>query len=119
LEDSGAGWDQFAVNRDKFGVETTFNEELYTTALKKESCNISEQEAARIAREIESQTGTTNYHILEERGGELDADEVSACVCFLEPPYQLPRHVWALGKHHDQSCMIDWEGPVNPDVTQT
>ena len=33
--DSGGGWDQFAVNRDKFGVVTTFNEEFYTTRLDK------------------------------------------------------------------------------------
>jgi PAB1-binding protein PBP1 len=76
--DGGGQWDQFAVNRDKFGVESTFNEELYTTALDKSSCGISEQEAARIAREIETQTGgSSNYHLLEERGGELDGDDVS------------------------------------------
>lgn len=57
LEDSATGWDQFAVNREKFGVETTFKEELYTSALDKRRCNISEQEAARIAREIETQVG--------------------------------------------------------------
>lgn len=31
LEDDSSGWDQFAVNKEKFGVETTFKEELYTT----------------------------------------------------------------------------------------
>lgn len=74
LDDGGGTWDQFAVNRDKFGVETTFKEELYTTALDKRNCGISEAEAARIAREIESQ-GTTNYHLLEERGGEVDGGD--------------------------------------------
>lgn len=81
LDDGGADWDQFAANRDKFGYQSTYNENLYTTELNKQSCNISEQEAARIAREIETQApGTSNYHMLEERGGELDdGDEVGGC----------------------------------------
>jgi PAB1-binding protein PBP1 len=75
-EDSGAGWDQFAVNKAKFGVVTTFREELYTTALDKGNCGISEAEAARIAREIElgvsAAPGMARLHILEERGMEVD-----------------------------------------------
>jgi len=65
------GWDQFAVNRDKFGVESTFDELIYTTRLDRDKCGISEQEAARIAREIEMQ-GSNNVHLLEERGKQLD-----------------------------------------------
>lgn len=73
----GAGWDQFAVNRDRFGVQTTWSEHFYTTKINRDECKISEEEAARIAREIEtgvSGAATTNIHMLEERGGELGAD---------------------------------------------
>jgi PAB1-binding protein PBP1 len=27
----GAPWDQFAVNRDRFGVQTTWSEDFYTS----------------------------------------------------------------------------------------
>lgn len=75
LEDSRAGWDQFAVNKEKFGVATTWDEHLYTTRIDRAACGISEEEAARLAREIESGVSvTTNIHMLEERGGELDAN---------------------------------------------
>lgn len=34
LEDSGeSGWDQFAVNRKKFGYESGWNEDFYTVKL--------------------------------------------------------------------------------------
>jgi PAB1-binding protein PBP1 len=36
LEDSGdGGWDQFAVNRKKFGYESGWNEDFYTVKLDK------------------------------------------------------------------------------------
>jgi PAB1-binding protein PBP1 len=36
LEDSGEqGWDQFAVNRKKFGYESGWNEDFYTVKLDK------------------------------------------------------------------------------------
>lgn len=83
LEEDSTGWDQFAINKEKFGVETTFNEEIYTTRLDKKNAGISEEEAARIAREIETEatqgfkTGRVNYHLLEERGQEVDDGGVS------------------------------------------
>ncbi|KXZ55151.1 hypothetical protein GPECTOR_3g30 [Gonium pectorale] len=77
--DSGGVWDQFAVNRDRFGVQTTWDEHFYTTKIKRGECRITDEEAARIAREIETGASgpTTNIHMLEERGGELapDVDE--------------------------------------------
>ena len=82
-EDVGTGWDQFAVNREKFGIESSFHEEVYTKPLDKTHCPISESEAARIAWEIEKQApsnalGGAYYHLLEERGGELtDTPDVS------------------------------------------
>ena len=44
------------VRRDKsmFGVETTFDESMYTTSIDRSGGGITEAEAARIAREIES-----------------------------------------------------------------
>lgn len=35
------------------GVETSYDENLYTTLLDKSNCGISEQEASRLAAEIE------------------------------------------------------------------
>jgi PAB1-binding protein PBP1 len=80
LEDDSATWDQFAVNKEKFGVETTFQEEIYTTRLDRNNCGISEAEAAKLAREIElglASNPATNYHLLEERGMEVDDNGVS------------------------------------------
>lgn len=81
LEADSTGWDQFAVNKEKFGVETTFQEEIYTTRLDRSNCAITEKEAARLAREIEmgvASNPATNYHLLEERGIEVDDHGVSA-----------------------------------------
>lgn len=81
LEDSrgfSRGWDQFAVNENMYGVQTTFDEGFYTTELKKGGSKISEEEAARIAREIErGQMGVTNRHVAEERGLTVDDSGVS------------------------------------------
>ncbi len=78
LETTGGGsnWDQFAVNRERFGVQTTWNEHFYTTKINPDECRISEAEALRLAHEIETgnTTKTTNIHLIEERGGELAAD---------------------------------------------
>ncbi|GIL92012.1 hypothetical protein Vretimale_18512 [Volvox reticuliferus] len=102
LESTGgsSNWDQFAVNRDRFGVQTTWSEHFYTTKINPEECRITEAEAQRIANEIENSgvTNTTNIHLLEERGGELapDADEEAlygAVIRESRPaPYQHPNH---------------------------
>lgn len=69
-DSGGSGWDQFAVNREKFGVESTFDEHIYTTRIDRKNCAISEEEAERLAREIEGgfSSTTANLHQLEERG---------------------------------------------------
>ncbi|KAL4541833.1 hypothetical protein Ndes2437B_g06165 [Nannochloris sp. 'desiccata'] len=68
------GWDQFALNEKKFGVRTDYREELYTTALDPNKSKISMAEAERLAAEIErgNKMDTTNIHLLEERGIEID-----------------------------------------------
>ncbi|MCO5547703.1 hypothetical protein L7F22_001154 [Adiantum nelumboides] len=67
-------WDQFEINKTLFGVESTFDEELYTTKLERgPQMREREREAWRIAREIEQQS-TKNPHLAEERGGPLAKD---------------------------------------------
>lgn len=62
---SSTKWDQFETNKALFGVETTFNEELYTTKLERgPQMREREREAYRIAREIEGQQ-TRNPHLAE------------------------------------------------------
>ncbi|KAJ3166985.1 hypothetical protein HK101_011857 [Irineochytrium annulatum] len=71
-DDKGDGkWDQFSTNERLFGVTTDFDEGLYTTEIDKSdpSYKKREQEAIRIAKEMESsQPATDNAHLLEERG---------------------------------------------------
>ncbi|XP_057541278.1 polyadenylate-binding protein-interacting protein 4-like [Amaranthus tricolor] len=72
-------WDQFKVNEALFGVKSTFNEELYTTKLERgPRMRELEEEALRIAREIEGEE-TQDLHLAEERGassyGNFDIDE--------------------------------------------
>ena len=47
-------------------METSWNEDLYTTRLDKRTAKISEQDAARIAAEIEAES-SSNRHQQEER----------------------------------------------------
>ncbi len=76
--EGGLGWDQFAVNQQKFGVTSTFDEAIYTTTIDRKNCAITEQDAARLAREIEQGnmgvTGLAAYHLAEERGMEINDD---------------------------------------------
>lgn len=77
LEDNtgGGAWDQFKVNEEKFGVESTYDEHLYTTRVNKLAKDYNErlQRAQQIAREIEG-LSTLDRHILEERGVSLADD---------------------------------------------
>ncbi len=58
-------WDQFEANKALFGVETTFDEELYTTKLVRgPQLREREREAHRIALEILGQQ-TRNVHLAE------------------------------------------------------
>ncbi len=83
LEESGTGWDQFAVNEQKFGVRSTYDEHFYTTKIDKNNCAISEAQASRIAREIMQESlnkgGLADYHIAEERGFEIDDKVCRTC----------------------------------------
>lgn len=75
LEGAHEDWDQFAVNRQKFDVKSTWDENIYTTPLNVSDPNYKEKAAAaaKLAREIEGKT-SSNAHIAEERGFEIDQD---------------------------------------------
>jgi len=71
---AGGAWDQFAANKEMFGVDTSFDESVYTTAVQRGgSGGITEREAARIAREIQN-LQSTNVHMQEERGQRVTVD---------------------------------------------
>ena len=70
---AAAQWDQFAANKSMFGVDTSFDETMYTTSIDKSAGGISEAEAARIAREIQSSV-SANVHMQEERGQRVTVD---------------------------------------------
>ena len=77
LEDSGSvSWDQFAVNEQKYGVQTTYDENMYTTAIDRSNPQFKQRqaEADRIAREIEGST-SANPHVTEERRRDADRED--------------------------------------------
>ena len=83
--------DQFAANKQLFGVETKFDESVYTTQIDKSKIGISEEEAARIAREIEGKV-SSNPHVAEERNQKLISDfdddeeaKYSSCLLYTSP----------------------------------
>ncbi|KAI1659291.1 hypothetical protein F4813DRAFT_388000 [Daldinia decipiens] len=63
-----APWDQFAVNERQFGIKTTYDENIYTTAIDKSHPQYKERVAAaeKKAREIERSAAVT-AHVAEER----------------------------------------------------
>lgn len=71
-------WDQFAVNEELFGLKTNFEEEIYTTRLDRGSKLYREKEkiAEKLAHEIQK-SGSSNSHLLEERGVEIDEDDLN------------------------------------------
>ncbi|EXJ77414.1 hypothetical protein A1O3_09640 [Capronia epimyces CBS 606.96] len=76
LESGNTGsWDQFTVNSQLFGARSTYDENLYTTVIDRNSPSYKrrEAEAERIAREIEG-AASANPHVREERGQALEND---------------------------------------------
>ncbi|KAK9679220.1 poly(A)-binding protein binding protein, partial [Basidiobolus ranarum] len=70
-------WDQFAANEHLFGLQTDFDEEIYTTKLDRSSSDYKEREkkAIRIANEI-ARMSSVNPHIAEERGQFIDDSQL-------------------------------------------
>ncbi|GAX83729.1 hypothetical protein CEUSTIGMA_g11154.t1 [Chlamydomonas eustigma] len=106
------GWDQFAANRTLFGVETTFDEYVYTTKIDRTNCAITEEEAERLAKEIEGQA-TGNVHLLEERGfavddsGQMDEEDKYSAVVRPSALGNHPNHP----HHHPQQHPPSWNMP--------
>lgn len=74
MKGSIGDWDQFSANEKKFGVKTTFDENLYTTKLDMKKIDEKRHaEAERIAAEIEG-TVSTNIHIATERNQAIAMD---------------------------------------------
>ncbi|KAI1492869.1 hypothetical protein F5X96DRAFT_677500 [Biscogniauxia mediterranea] len=65
---SGGGWDQFAANERQFGIKSTYDENIYTTAIDKSHPQYKERmaHADKKAREIERSPAAT-AHVAEER----------------------------------------------------
>jgi len=81
MTSGGAPWDQFAENKKRFGTDTTYDENIYTTAINTNHPNHKQRlaEADRKAKEIMSKAAF-NSHVAEERvqdhvGGENGVDE--------------------------------------------
>lgn len=65
---SGRAWDQFAANERQFGIKTTYDENIYTTAIDKSHPQYQERlaKAEKAAKEIEGSIPIT-AHQAEER----------------------------------------------------
>ncbi|KAK5114992.1 hypothetical protein LTR85_010030 [Meristemomyces frigidus] len=70
------GWDQFAANERMYGVQSSYDESYYTTAIDRNNPQYRqrEAEAARIAREIEG-SAAANPHVAEERRRDTDKED--------------------------------------------
>lgn len=74
LESGSTGtWDQFKVNEERFGVESSYDEHLYTTKINTQAKDYQDRlrRAERLAREIEG-LASSDQHVLEERGVVVD-----------------------------------------------
>ena len=71
---SSQPWDQFAVNQNKFGVQSTYDEHLYTTVIDRSHPEFQarSQRAEQIAGEILKSSYNGNIHLAEERGVQVD-----------------------------------------------
>ncbi|GMH57161.1 hypothetical protein TL16_g02303 [Triparma laevis f. inornata] len=69
-------WDQFTANESKFGVKTTFDENLYTTKLNNTKISDDDRRRAeKLAKEINSSSNLAgNMHVMEERGFKVEGD---------------------------------------------
>lgn len=67
-------WDQFAVNKEMYGVSTTWHEDIYTTKLDKSQVPQDKRDKAdQIAREIES--GNMHAEVEDNVDRDVDGDE--------------------------------------------
>ena len=76
---TGTGWDQFAVNEQTFGVRTTYNEDDYTTPIKRNDPKYRDRAAKaeriiRMAWEVENAAPAKTAKVF---GGAFDAGELA------------------------------------------
>ncbi|KAM3420882.1 hypothetical protein BST61_g4117 [Cercospora zeina] len=73
---AGGEWDQFAANKRLYGVDTDYNEDMYTTSIDRSNPEYRrrELEAERIAAEIE-RSAPANAHVAEERRKDAQRDD--------------------------------------------
>jgi hypothetical protein len=98
-------WDQFETNRRLFNVSSTYDENLYTKKLDYNALTPEQiARAERLAKEIEKQ-GTTNIHMLEERGHviERDISEEALYSGVIRSDYQVNLAVPATGSNPRES----------------
>lgn len=77
LEDSGSGaWDQFAANENTFNVQSSYDENIYTTSIDRSHPEYGRRlaKAERLAREIEG-SSSSNLHVAEERRKDTGHDD--------------------------------------------
>ncbi|KAI0485736.1 hypothetical protein F4859DRAFT_393953 [Xylaria cf. heliscus] len=74
---SGRSWDQFAVNERQFGIKTTYDENIYTTAIDKSHPQYKERlaKADKAAKEIENSATTTAHHAEERQMNFVGGDD--------------------------------------------
>lgn len=67
-KDNNKPWDQFAVNEEKFGVQTDYDESIYTTSIDRSRPDYNQKvaRAEKLARRIEGTTANS-AHAAEER----------------------------------------------------
>lgn len=77
ITSTGIGnWNQFDANSSKFGIKSSYDENLYTKKLDKSSITRWQlRKAEKLARAIESST-SKNIHVQEERGQTILSDSV-------------------------------------------
>ncbi len=74
LSGSMKGYDQFEANK-KFGVKSSYDENLYTTRLDKSKVSAADRaRAERLSMEIERSDVGGNIHMMEERGLKVEGD---------------------------------------------
>ncbi|EGP83104.1 uncharacterized protein MYCGRDRAFT_111497 [Zymoseptoria tritici IPO323] len=71
-----SSWDQFAANERMYGVQSTYDEDIYTTSINRQNPEYKRRqaEADRIAREIEG-SAPANAHVAEERRRDANRDD--------------------------------------------
>ncbi|KAH3686837.1 hypothetical protein WICPIJ_002164 [Wickerhamomyces pijperi] len=74
MVDDGKSWDQFQTNEEKFGIKSSFDENLYTTTIDRSNpkYHALKQKADKLAAEIEGSSYAGNSHVSEERGVKFD-----------------------------------------------